>query len=55
MVSRALETLPAEAEAGLSFNRVDFREALVQVSGGTKDVLVSPRKVIRPEIYAGKG
>ena len=51
---RAQETLPAEGEAGHSCNRVDVQEALVQVCGRRKDLLVSPKKVIRRDIYAEK-
>ena len=52
---RAQETLPAEGEAGHSYNRVDVQEALVQACGGRKDLLVSPKKVIRRDVYAEKG
>ena len=52
---RAQETLPAEGEAGHSCNRVDVQEALAQVCGGRKDLLVSPKKVIRRDINIGKG
>ena len=52
---RAQETLPAEGEAGHSCNKVDVQEALAQVYGGRKDLLVSPKKVIRRDIYAETG
>ena len=52
---RAQETLPAEGGEGHSCNRVDVQEALVQVCGGRKDLLVSPKKGIRRDIYVEKG
>ena len=54
MVLRAQETLPAEGEAGHSRNRVDVQEGLVQVCSGKKDLLVSPKKVIRCDINVEK-
>ena len=55
MALRAQETLPAEGEAGHSCNIVDVQEALVKVCGGRRDLLVSPKKVIRCDIYAEEG
>ena len=55
MVLRAQETLPAEGDAGHSCNRVDVQEALVKVCSGRKDLLVSPKKVVRRDIYVEKG
>ena len=55
MVLLAQETLPAEGEAGHSCRRVNVQGALVQVCGGRKDLLVSPKKVIRRDIYTEKG
>ena len=50
MVLRAQETLPAKGEAGHSCNEVDVQEALAQICGGRKDLLVSPMKVVLHDI-----